>query len=160
LAYAIDLVQPRYLICGANLLPALAGIERRDVQYWAHGPSVTLPRLDLAAEALSAATLDGVQYRSATLAERALCLYTWGTTGMPKAANISHRRLLQWSYWFAGLMDAHPTDRLYDCLPMYHSVGGAVAPGAMLVSGGTLVLRERFSASTFWSDVVQERCTL
>jgi fatty-acyl-CoA synthase len=94
------------------------------------------------------------------LQDRALYIYTSGTTGAPKAAHISHWRLMQWSHWFAGLMDTGPQDRLYNCLPLYHSVGGIVAVGATLVGGGTVVLRERFSAREFWSDVVQERCTL
>ena len=38
---------------------------------------------------------------------------------------------------------------MYNCLPLYHSVGGVVAAGATLVGGGTVVLRERFSASDF-----------
>jgi fatty-acyl-CoA synthase len=49
---------------------------------------------------------------------------------------------------------------MYNCLPLYHSVGGVVAAGATLVGGGAVVLRERFSASTFWQDLVAERCTL
>ncbi len=36
---------------------------------------------------------------------------------------------MQWSFWFAGLMNTGPDDRMYDCLPMYHSVGGVVATG-------------------------------
>ena len=50
---------------------------------------------------------------------------------------------------------------MYNCLPMYHSVGGVVATGAMLVSGGSVVIRERFSASRFWDDVVDgtARCS-
>ncbi len=94
------------------------------------------------------------------LNDRALCIYTSGTTGLPKAANVSHYRLMQWSHWFAGLMDVTPADRMYNCLPLYHSVGGVVATGALLVSGGAVVLRERFSASGFWGDVAAERCTL
>ena len=77
----------------------------------------------------------------------ALYIYTSGTTGLPKAANVSHYRLMHWSHWFAGMMDTGPTDRMYNCLPMYHSVGGVVATGAMLVGGGSVVIRERFSAS-------------
>jgi fatty-acyl-CoA synthase len=67
---------------------------------------------------------------------------------------------MQWSHWFAGLMDVQPADRMYNCLPLYHSVGGVVATGATLVGGGAVVLRERFSASGFWKDVAAERCTL
>jgi fatty-acyl-CoA synthase len=94
------------------------------------------------------------------LGDRALYIYTSGTTGLPKAANVSHLRLMQWSHWFAGMMNTQPTDRMYNCLPLYHSVGGIVATGATLVAGGTVVLRERFSASEFWKDVAEERCTL
>ena len=53
---------------------------------------------------------------------------------------------MQWSFWFAGLMNTGPDDRMYDCLPMYHSVGGVVATGAVLVRGGSVVIRDKFSA--------------
>ena len=80
--------------------------------------------------------------------------------GLPKAAKVSHARVMQWSHWFAGMMEVQPTDRMYNCLPMYHSVGGVQAPGAMLVAGGAVVFREKFSASQFWSDIVRWDCTL
>jgi fatty-acyl-CoA synthase len=35
-----------------------------------------------------------------------------------------------------------------------------VAVGALLVSGGSVVIRPKFSASDFWRDVKDERCTL
>jgi fatty-acyl-CoA synthase len=92
--------------------------------------------------------------------DRALYIYTSVTTGLPKAANVNHFRLMQWSHWFAGMMDTRQNDRLYNCLPMYHSVGGVVAIGALLVNGGSVVIRERFSASRFWDDVVEWNCTL
>jgi len=43
---------------------------------------------------------------------------------------------------------------------MYHSVGGVQAPGAMLVAGGSVAIREKFSASEFWCDVVRWDCTI
>ena len=90
----------------------------------------------------------------------ALLIYTSGTTGLPKATRITHRRIVEWSYWFAGMMNAQPTDRLYNCLPMYHSIGGVVAIGSMLVSGGSVFIRDRFSASKFWNDVYDRDCTI
>ena len=96
-----------------------------------------------------------------TLGDRALLIYTSGTTGLPKAANVSHHRVMSWSHWFAGLIDIQPTDRLYDCLPMYHSVGGVAAIGAALVArrlGGRCA--EKFSASGFWDDIARWDCTL
>jgi fatty-acyl-CoA synthase len=87
-------------------------------------------------------------------------IYTSGTTGLPKAASISHRRILNWGGWFAGLTDAMPDDRLFNCLPLFHSVGGVVAPCSMLAAGGSVVLSEKFSVSSFWRDVVRWDCTL
>ena len=79
---------------------------------------------------------------------------------MPKAANINHYRVMLASCAFAGVMDTKPTDRMYDCLPMYHTAGGVVATGALLLNGGSVVIREKFSAREFWDDVVRYECTL
>src|SRR5262249_19842190 len=62
-------------------------------------------------------------------------------------------------HWFAGMMGITSNDRLYNCLPMYHSVGGVVAIGATLVGGGAVVLREKFSAREFWTDITNWNCT-
>src|SRR3989442_3168384 len=88
-----------------------------------------------------------------TIADRALYLYTSGTTGRPKAANVSHGRLMQWSHWFAGLLDTGASDRMYNCLPMYHSVGGVLATGAVLVGGGSVVVGEPVLARDVLDDV-------
>jgi fatty-acyl-CoA synthase len=49
---------------------------------------------------------------------------------------------------------------MYDCLPMYHTAGGILATGSLLVGGGSVVIRERFSVREFWDDVVRWECTL
>jgi fatty-acyl-CoA synthase len=48
---------------------------------------------------------------------------------------------------------------MYDCLPLYHTAGGLVATGALLVRGGSVVIREKFSAHEFWDDIVRWDCT-
>lgn len=165
LAHCINIVSPRAVIVAAPLLGALRTAQPHisgAVKYWVHGPgdAPELPRLDLETTHLPATRLTESECPTPALDDRALHIYTSGTTGLPKAANVSHLRLMQWSHWFAGLMDTQPDDRMYNCLPLYHSVGGVVATGSVLVNGGTVVLRERFSASDFWQDVVEERCTL
>jgi len=164
LRHSIDIAQPRHVVIGASFAGVLAelrpglGVELACSAYGAGAHD--LPRLDLAAASLSGAPLAAAECPLPLLADRALLIYTSGTTGLPKAANVSHLRLMQWSHWFAGLTDMKPGDRLFNCLPMYHSVGGVVATGAALLGGGTVVLRERFSARTFWSDVAAEQCTV
>jgi len=45
-------------------------------------------------------------------------------------------------------------------LPLYHSTGGLVGVGPALLNGGRLILRRRFSASSFWRDVNATEATL
>jgi fatty-acyl-CoA synthase len=67
---------------------------------------------------------------------------------------------MTWSRWFAAVINIGQEDRMYDCLPLYHSVGGVVAVGSALINGGSVVITERFSARQFWDDVVAWDCTL
>ena len=100
--------------------------------------------LDQALAILDDGPLSNAERRHVTIADRALLIYTSGTTGLPKAASVSHRRILNWGGWFAGLTGATPDDRLYDCLPVYHSVGGVVAPCSMLFAGASVALAGKF----------------
>jgi fatty-acyl-CoA synthase len=163
LAHSIDLVSPKLLIVGHDLVDALADARARffpELRCWVHGRNPLLPRIDHEISQISGDRLDSAECQPPSIMQRALLLYTSGTTGLPKAANVSHFRLLQWSQWAAGMMDTRANDRMYDTLPMYHSIGGVVAIGAMLVNGGSVLLRRRFSASRFWDDVVEWDCTL
>ena len=161
LRHSIETVAPKHIIVGAALLDAIAAIRPdlpRGVQVWAQGgDGHGLPRVEAA---LGRDDLDQQTYSRPTLDDRALYIYTSGTTGLPKAAAVSHHRLMQWSLWFAGMMDIVPSDRMYCCLPMYHSIGGVVATGALLVVGASVFIRERFSASRFWDDIAERDCTL
>ena len=51
-------------------------------------------------------------------------------------------------------------DVFYTCLPLYHLAGGMAGVGRALVYGNTVVLRKRFSASTFWQDCVHHKVTV
>ncbi len=160
LAHCIDIVAPVHLIVAAGLIEQLRSAQLSiRPKIWSDG-GCQYSRIDREIERFSVAPLQQAERRAVTVADRALTIYTSGTTGLPKAANVSHRRLLQWSLWFAGLMNTGPDDRMYDCLPMHHSIGGVVATGAMLSRGGSVVIREKFSARKFWDDVVGWDCTL
>jgi fatty-acyl-CoA synthase len=163
LAHRIDIVASKHVIAAAEfsaeVRSALAQ-RMRAPKIWTHGGGDEFERIDRAVEQFSGAPLAPAECRDVTTADRALLIYTSGTTGLPKAVNVSHRRVIEWSLWFAGLMNTGPDDRMYDCLPLYHSVGGVVAAGAVLVRGGSVLIREKFSAQRFWDDVVDGDCTL
>ena len=162
LGHCLDIVKPQHIIVASELCgevrAALAPMASQP-KIWSHG-SDDFVRIERVIEKLSGGRLSEAERRGVTIADRALHIYTSGTTGLPKAAHVSHHRLMQWSFWFAGLMNTGSDDRMYDCLPLYHSVGGVVATGAVLVRGGAVVIREKFSAYEFWNDVVNWDCTL
>jgi fatty-acyl-CoA synthase len=164
LAHCIRVASPKHLIVAAEFTGQLAATLPHLPQIpmiWLHGSEHGSDRrIDLEIEQYSGEPLSLDERRPPSIEDRALYIYTSGTTGLPKAANISHARVMQWGHWFAGMMGVQSSDRMYNCLPMYHSVGGVQVPGAILVAGGTLVIREKFSASQFWNDIVHWDCTL
>jgi fatty-acyl-CoA synthase len=165
LAHCIEVASTRHIIVAGELasayvsaLPHLAEPPR----LWLHGAGEIDggARLDLTIDGLESVDFEPPDQCIAHQDDRALCIYTSGTTGMPKAANVSHRRIVAWSCWFAALGDFGAGDRMYNCLPMYHSVGGVVALASALVNGGSVVIAEKFSARRFWDDVVRWDCTI
>lgn len=162
LAHCIAVAAPRLVIAATDLADAL----EEALSHLAAPPEIVWQgagartALSQAAAAFRDAPLGPGEAPSVTLRDPALLIYTSGTTGLPKAARVSHHRVMMWTHWFAGLIDPTHQDRMYDCLPLYHSVGGVVAPGSVLLGGGSVVIRERFSASRFWADVAETGATL
>jgi fatty-acyl-CoA synthase len=163
LAHCLNSVRPKHVIVASELTDqlttALPFLQRTSV--WSHGGSAAgFPQIDHELQRYPGSRLADNERRRVTLDDLALYIYTSGTTGLPKAARIPHRRIMQWSHWFAGLMDTQPDDRMYNCLPLYHSVGGIVATGAVLINGGSVVIRDKFSTQRFWNEVSEWDCTL
>jgi fatty-acyl-CoA synthase len=86
-------------------------------------------------------------------------IFTSGTTGLPKAALMSHLRFLNAGGVIAGFLALEREDVLYNVLPLYHGAGGMVVVSAALHIGIPIVLRRRFSAREFWDDVRRHHVT-
>ena len=149
LTHCVAAAAARHVIASAEL----AVPSQDSAQWWVYGDGFQ-------PAAFSGTALTDAECQTPRPSDPALLIYSSGTTGLPKATFITHSRILEWGGWFAGLMHARPDDRMYDCLPLYHSTGGVVAVGAMLMVGGSVVIRERFSASRFWDDVADTGCTI
>jgi len=162
LAHCVDVAAADHVIVGAELEGVFEDVRshlRRTPKIWRHGNDRDAG-IPAALDRLDGSALSSAERRATTIDDTALLIYTSGTTGLPKAASVSHRRIRNWGGWFAGLTGAATEDRLFDCLPLFHSVGGVVAPCSMLAAGASVVVSDKFSASTFWRDVVQWDCTL
>ncbi|MCF6220599.1 MAG: long-chain-acyl-CoA synthetase [Robiginitomaculum sp.] len=87
-------------------------------------------------------------------------MFTSGTTGMPKAAKMTHTRGQYYLRGFVVASGAKSSDRVMMVLPMYHGTGGLCGVGLALTTGGTVIVRPKFSASTFWDDAVRYKATM
>ena len=78
-------------------------------------------------------------------------ILTSGTTGMPKASVMTHRR---WLRSMAGMgqlgLRLKQGDVLYCALPLYHNNALTVSWSATMAVGAALALDRKFSASRFW----------
>jgi citronellyl-CoA synthetase len=96
--------------------------------------------------------------REITAGEAAMYIFTSGTTGLPKAAIVLHRKILAAGYGMGRIgFRIVPEDRLYLCLPIYHITG--MGPGfcGFISCGASIVLRRSFSASNFWPEVQKSK---
>jgi len=90
-----------------------------------------------------------------------LLIFTSGTTGMPKPAVLKHAKVYGAGSAFGIHFRIRPSDRIYNSgLPLYHSAATNIGGGLCLITGCTLVIRRKFSASAFWEDCTRYRCTV
>jgi fatty-acyl-CoA synthase len=156
LAHSIGIAGARHVVVGAELGEQYgeiaASLEPRPVAWATGGRVAGTEDLDAALSEASSATPDRAVRDGLVCRDNAFYIYTSGTTGLPKAANFSHMRMLFMMDGFASALDARETDRMYDTLPLYHSTGGVCAVGVALTTGGSLVIRRKFSVQEFWRD--------
>jgi fatty-acyl-CoA synthase len=147
----------------ARAFEAVREVIGRKMTEWVVGGSAAAADRDLdrALKGVSSLrpTRDTARY-GLTAKDVALYIYTSGTTGLPKAAKVTHMRAESYMRGFAGATNANGGDRIYCALPLYHATGGLCAAGAALLNGGVLVLKKKFSASQFWEDIAEHRCTM
>jgi fatty-acyl-CoA synthase len=121
--------------------------DQRDLTTALKGSSAVRPERELAREGMKAR-------------DTALYIFTSGTTGLPKAARMTHMRVMLYMRGFAGATGSRADDRIYCALPLYHATGGLCALGAALLNGGLFVLARRFSATHFWDELAAAKATM
>ena len=133
IAYALDHSEARMAFVHDSQLEMIAGVKPEHLQIYEVGEG-TAPLHDLSAS------------------DDALLMYTSGTTGRPKGVVHSHSSLLAGGWTAAIAHDLGPDDRGFCVLPIYHINGQCVTVMGSLVSGGSLAMVSKFSASRFWEQ--------
>lgn len=88
------------------------------------------------------------------LGENSFYVLTSGTTGLPKAAAMTHLRWYKAGIGFGRMaIGLTPKDTVYNTLPLYHNTALSIALSSVIMTGCTLALAEKFSATLFWSEI-------
>ena len=82
-----------------------------------------------------------------------MIIYTSGTTGLPKGINNNHFKLCATGIGVSGRLELGKDDCGYACMPLFHSNSMFIGFMPCFWVGGSLGIRERFSASNFVPDV-------
>ncbi|XP_059825926.1 long-chain fatty acid transport protein 6-like [Hypanus sabinus] len=166
LLHCLDNSGAKTLIVGADLIDAvkdiLASIKEKNISVWIMAKSCIYQGVDTLADKVEKAPESPVPatWKSTVqLKSPFLYIFTSGTTGLPKAAIITHLQIFRAS---AGLRFFGVTkdDIIYTPLPLYHSAASLLGICGCIELGATCVLKKKFSATQFWNDCKKYNVTV
>src|SRR6201995_2807724 len=92
--------------------------------------------------------------------DTAVILYTSGTTGRPKGAELTHANLRRNVAVSLELFDLGPDAVTLGALPLFHAFGQTCGLNATMAAGGSLTLLPRFSAGAALEAIERDRVTV
>jgi long-chain acyl-CoA synthetase len=143
----------RFLFAWHDLAPdAQAGAEETGAQCLLVAPGEFEKLLQDAEPAREVADVED--------SETAVVLYTSGTTGTPKGAELTHANLARNCEVSRRLFDLGPDAVTLGALPLFHSFGQTCAMNATIGGGGTLTLIPRFDPAKALEIIQRDQVTV
>ena len=162
LAHSLKLIDPKLIVVGSECLAnmdtvsdVLESEHQGKLLYIADGNHAGPPAgyEDLSPLLLDQPSDNIVPEKTLTLATPCYYIFTSGTTGLPKASITTQMKLYRGAMQFGiNVMEMTEDDTYYCALPFYHSNALLIGLGTCLMSGATLAVRRKFSASQFFDD--------
>lgn len=159
LRHALEDSNSRILVIDPDLLPRLnsvappAGLE----QVWTLDSTTTgVAGYDVRP---FPAVSDSAPAAPVAPGETAALLYTSGTTGISKGVCCPHAQFYWWGVTVSEQLGITDEDTLFTVLPLFHT-NALNAFFQALVSGATITVGRRFSASRFWTQLTESNATI
>ena len=165
LTYMVDKADCRLIVAESAYLdpvvPVLKDLPRVERVVVLGQPGEALPALERPVTDYRAVTENHGRYDAPDLrwSDPLAIMFTSGTTGPSKGPVLpqNYALLMGEIVWrSAGYTEK---DRLYNALPLFHGNAQVLSTMPALMSGAQMVLAERFSATSFWSEVRRHGCT-
>lgn len=158
LRHSLGLMKPRLVVVGEECFesfdPESRVLDKSAGLYWYGLGRKPEGYRDLNLESTDKSTDNLPETLQVKLKQRCYYIFTSGTTGMPKAAAMTH---LRWHRSGIGLgrtaMRLNRSDVMYCPLPLYHNNALTVALSSVISCGAAIAISRKFSASRFWTDV-------
>jgi O-succinylbenzoic acid--CoA ligase len=148
LAFQLGDARPRLLVHGAGEVARLAGAA-----------SAGLPELRRVATPIGDGPRVAELREELELGETCAVVYTSGTTGAPKGAELAHGAFLWSAIGSAFHLGNAPGDRWLACLPLQH-VGGLAILYRSVLTGAPVTIHERFDPARVAEDLDSGGVTL
>jgi len=87
-------------------------------------------------------------------------LYTSGTTSRPKGVQVTNANFIYAGETVAKAIRLAPDDRHYVVLPLFHANAQYYSTMSTLVTGASMALMARFSASSYFDTCIAHNCTV
>jgi long-chain acyl-CoA synthetase len=111
-------------------------------------------------EGLLGTTAPAAEVAQRTGDDTAVILYTSGTTGKPKGAELTHANLARNVEVMLDLFSIDTNDVILGALPLFHSFGQTCALNAAVTSGACLTLIPRFEPGLVLETIQRDRVTV
>jgi long-chain acyl-CoA synthetase len=111
-------------------------------------------------EMLLAGTVNGRRLAQRELTDTAVIVYTSGTTGRPKGAELTHIQLYMNADIPGRLFDVRPDDVVITALPLFHVFGLCSILNVCVRFGCTMSLILRFDADAVLTAIQRDRATI
>lgn len=156
LATLITETSPKVLIFSEEFTDLVAEILKQTdcVEQVLHIEGKGLPNSRLFEKTISETLLRPVSNPHVTEEDIICFIFTGGTTGTPKAAQISHR-MIAWNTLNTIIHDLRHGDVTVNTFPMFHTGGLLVYTVPLLILGGTVILTRKFNAEQVL-DLIQD----
>ncbi|NJN96158.1 MAG: long-chain fatty acid--CoA ligase [Anaerolineales bacterium] len=154
-------VTPRVILYGDPFRETIAQLAQAgtSVTHWVHLDGPGIAGSILFDDILSSAPETPVTCESLEAEDTAALLFTGGTTGLSKGAQISHRQVA-WNGYNTVIHDLGHGDIYLNVFPMFHAGGLFAYTLAQMIFGGLTILTKRFDPERVLHLIQREQVTI